>query len=146
MGLITSKLHAVLDYLIALLFIATPFVMGFPAEGKESWIMFGAGILIISYSLFTNYEGGIKKVIPMQAQLAFDGFIGLFVAFSPWVFGFSDNMYLVHLITGLILAFSSILTIVPEDKTDGPRLYPHHHVKRYIHGKLKRGHHIHHHH
>lgn len=145
MGLINNKLHAILDYFMAFLFLVLPFVLGFSGNGREAWIMFGAGILIISYSLFTDYKGGIKKVIPMRAQLAFDGFIGLFVAFSPWLFGFSQHMYLVHLFTGLAFAFSSVLTIVPEETIDRPRLYPHHHVKRYLHGKLKGRHHLHHH-
>jgi hypothetical protein len=66
MPALSTKLHALLDYFIALLSILSPLIFGF-GEGKaETLLPIGYGMLLILYSFFTDYELGISKQISLQ--------------------------------------------------------------------------------
>jgi hypothetical protein len=51
--------------------------------------------------LFTDYEPGLIKLLPMPLHLIIDFLSGLLLATSPWLFGFDDQLYLPHLVLGL---------------------------------------------
>src|SRR3954470_7718658 len=101
MKLISTKVHGILDYLVALLLIIAPMLFGFNQGGAETWIPVILGISTIIYSLFTQYEYGVADIIPMRIHLLIDFVSGLFLAVSPWVFNFDDTVFLPHLIFGI---------------------------------------------
>jgi hypothetical protein len=68
------------------------------------------GTMIIMMSLFTDYESGIVRSLPVSAHLNIDIGTGLVFAASPWLFGFADQVYLPHLIMGLFQTIASLLT------------------------------------
>jgi hypothetical protein len=49
------------------------------------------GVAGAGYSLVTDYELGALKALPVPVRLAFDAAKGLFMAFSPRLFGFAKN-------------------------------------------------------
>jgi hypothetical protein len=102
MKIINTKTHGVLDYLVGILLIAAPWLLGFYRGGAETWVPVTLGITTLLYSLLTNYELGMLRVIPMPGHLALDALSGLFLAASPWLLGFSDYVYLPHLVVGLL--------------------------------------------
>ena len=110
MRFISTKTHGVLDYLMGVILIAAPWVLGFARQGAETWVpvVLGAGAII--YSLMTNYELGMTKVISMRTHLGLDMMSGVFLALSPWIFGFSDVVYLPHLILGIAEVGASLMT------------------------------------
>lgn len=110
MRFISTKVHGVLDYLMAIILIASPWLLGFARQGAETWVpvVLGAGAII--YSLMTNYEFGMAKVLSMRTHLGLDIMSGIFLALSPWIFGFSDIVYLPHLVLGIAEVGASILT------------------------------------
>ena len=110
MRFISTKTHGVLDYLMGVILIAAPWVLGFARQGAETWVpvVLGAGAII--YSLMTNYELGMTKVISMRTHLGLDMMSGIFLALSPWIFGFSDVVYLPHLILGIAELGASLMT------------------------------------
>lgn len=119
MRFISTKTHGVLDYLVGLLLIAAPWLLGFAEGGAETWVpvILGAGALV--YSLMTNYELGAVKVFSMPTHLMFDLLSGIFLAASPWIFGFADVVYLPHLILGILEIGASLMTDkVPYRGTD----------------------------
>ena len=66
------------------------------------------GVGLIVYSLLTNYELGIPglKVLPMSLHLIFDLVASVFLALSPFLFGFihqAPNAWLPHLILGVVV-------------------------------------------
>lgn len=101
MRFISTKAHAILDYLMGAVLIAAPWIFGFAAGGYETWIPVVLGAGVILYSLFTDYEYSISRNIAMRSHLWIDGFAGGFLAASPWIFGFADFVFLPHLILGL---------------------------------------------
>lgn len=101
MRFISTKAHGILDYLMGLVLIASPWIFGFAAESYETWIPVAVGASIILMALVTDYELGASRKIPMKTHLWIDGIVGGFLATSPWFFGFADYVYLPHLILGL---------------------------------------------
>ncbi len=95
---------------MGLLLIAAPWIFGFARGGAETWIfvILGAGALV--YSLLTNYEMGVVKKLPMPVHLLLDAMSGILLAASPWLFGFSDYVYMPHLIFGLFEIGASLIT------------------------------------
>ncbi len=110
MPTIPSKVHGYLDYSIALLSILSPILFGFGEGNSETLLPVGFGMLLILYSFFTDYEVGLSKQIPLYAHLRMDQMAGALLAASPWLFRFSDIVYLPHVILGVSLIVSSLLT------------------------------------
>lgn len=101
MKIISTTLHGVLDYLVGILLIASPWLFGFYLGGAETWVPVALGSATIIYSLFTDYELGVFKSISMNGHLTLDMLSGIFLAASPWIFNFSDAVYTPHLWLGI---------------------------------------------
>lgn len=101
MKFISTKTHGILDYAVGLLLILSPWIFGFYRGGAESWvpIILGAGTIL--YSLITNYELSATKTISMKTHLTLDLLAGVFLAASPWLFGFAEFVFLPHLLIGI---------------------------------------------
>lgn len=108
-----------LDYVMGLLLIASPWIFDFARDGAETWIPVILGVSTILYSLFTNYELGISGKISMKTHLAIDLVSGIFLAVSPWLFGFNDYVYLPHVILGLTEVMAVLLSKTQPEHTPG---------------------------
>jgi len=110
MRFIGTKLHGVMDYLVSVLLMVSPWLFRFYRAEAESWVPFAIGLCIMLYSFFTNYELGVKKAIPVHSHLNLDFLAGLVLATSPWIFGFAAYVYLPHLIIGLGVMAAALTT------------------------------------
>jgi hypothetical protein len=110
MKIIPRNVHGVLDYLVGILLIAAPWVLGFADDGPPTYVpvILGAGALV--YSFLTNYELGLLRIIPFRTHLILDVLSGALLALSPWLFGFADRVYLPHLIVGLFEIAAGLMT------------------------------------
>ena len=110
MRFIPTRVHGLLDYLVGLLLIAAPWVFNFARGGAETWVpvVLGAGALV--YSVFTDYELGLVRRLPMGAHLTPDLLSGILLAASPWLFGFSEFVYMPHLVLGVLEVGASLMT------------------------------------
>lgn len=116
MRVIPTRIHGVLDYLVGVILILAPWLLGFAAGGAETWTPVILGAALIVYSIFTNYELGLMRSIPMNVHLWLDGVGGALLAVSPWLFGFSELVWVPHLVVGLIEIGSAVFThTVPDD-------------------------------
>lgn len=111
MRFIGRKFHAVLDYMAGLLLIIAPWLFGFASIAPAMWVAVIVGAAIIGMSIFTDYEGGLVKVIPMATHLTMDVIAGLILAASPWLFGFADQLYWPHLILGILEVGAGLFTV-----------------------------------
>jgi len=98
---IPTRVHGVLDYLTAGVLIAAPSLLGFRKGDARTWLPMALGVGTIAYSLFTDYELGLIKVIPMPVHLALDAANGALLSASPWLFGFAEDVATPHLGLGL---------------------------------------------
>lgn len=89
-GPIPPVVHGVLDYLIAALLIASPFLIAFD-DDTATPVAIGAGVLVLLLGAFTAWSTGIVKSIPPVAHAMLDyALAGLLIA-APFLFGFRDD-------------------------------------------------------
>jgi hypothetical protein len=110
MRIIPTRLHGVLDYLIGIILVIAPFVLHFEESTAATYVPVILGAAAIVYSLFTDYELGMFKALSMRAHLWLDLLSGVVLAASPWLFGFSDYVYLPHLVLGIVEILASLMT------------------------------------
>ncbi|CAN5743374.1 SPW repeat protein [soil metagenome] len=110
MRFLTTRVHGILDYAVALLLIAAPWLLGFARGGAETWVPVGLGIATILYSLLTDYEMGIVRRLQMPLHLWLDALAGVLLAVSPWLFNFDQMVWVPHVaigVTEVVVAFMS---------------------------------------
>ena len=110
MRFIPTKVHGVIDYLAGALFIASPWLFGFNNDGAAQWVPVVVGVVALVVSLFTDYELGAVKQLPMPLHLTGDVLEGIVLLASPWVFGFADYVYLPHVVFGVFAIGAGLLT------------------------------------
>lgn len=110
MRFIPTKVHGVLDYSVGGFIAASPWILGFAHGGAETKVPEALGKSAVVYSLLTDYEWGVKKVIPMRTHLMLDLASGVLLAASPWLFGFAKKTWVPHLVLGLFEIGAALMT------------------------------------
>lgn len=110
MKFIATKTHGYLDYIVGFLLIISPWMFDFDRGRIETWLPILLGASAIMYSLFTDYEMGVSRQIPMRMHLTLDLISGILLAVSPWLFGFADYVYAPHLILGIMEIGAALFT------------------------------------
>ncbi|MBA2664942.1 MAG: SPW repeat protein [Bradymonadaceae bacterium] len=120
MRFIPTRIHGILDYLVGAVLILAPFIFGFATGGAAQWTPILIGAAIIISALFTDFELGVVRKMPMQGHLGLDVVLGIVLAVSPWLFAFSAVVWVPHLIVGLALIGLGLTTqLTPAEA--GPR-------------------------
>jgi hypothetical protein len=119
---IPTKVHGILDYIVAIALFFAPSIFGFMDVGGAAVIIpmvLGVGLFL--YSLFTKYEWGAIKVLSMPYHLMFDIAASVFLALSPFLFGFYTealNVWLPHVIVGITVIIVVIFSqSTPSERT-----------------------------
>jgi hypothetical protein len=114
MRFIPSRIHGILDYIVGVLLLLAPEIFGFSQVGGAAvTIPRVIGVLILVQGVLTRYEMGLFKVLPFSFHLAMDYIVGIFLAGSPVLFGFSNqptNVWLPHVLVGAFIFFSTLFT------------------------------------
>ena len=117
-----TKVHGALDYVVGIALILAPNIFQFSAMGGPAVIVPRIlGVVLIVYSLLTRYEWGVLKVIAMPYHLVVDVLASLFLAASPFIFGFvasRPNAWLPHVVVGIVV----VLVVLVTQTRPGPSL------------------------
>src|SRR3954466_3106545 len=89
MNRMSTRTHGVLGLLSAGTLLALPRVFGWGERVTKT--LTTAAIGTLGYSLLTNYEFGMVRVLPMRAHLALDAASGLALCASPAMFPEEDR-------------------------------------------------------
>ena len=110
MRFIPTRIHGALDYALGIVLAALPYVAGFADRGIAEWasVILGCGLII--YSLLTNYELGVVRVIPMRLHLMLDAAGGAVLIVAALVSGAAAGIWVPLVILGLIEIGSSLMT------------------------------------
>lgn len=105
-----TSVHGLCDYAGGAALIVSPWLFGFATGGVAMWTPILAGAAIILYSLMTAYEWGLVDYLSMPTHLVLDFCLGVFLAASPWILGFSQEIVWPHMLFGLAEAAGALLT------------------------------------
>ncbi|MBI3947157.1 MAG: SPW repeat protein [Armatimonadetes bacterium] len=111
---IGSLAHRSIDYIVGVALILAPFLFGFSDVASATWVAILVGAVVILYSLFTSYAAAMDRPVPFASHLTTDLIAGIFLAISPWLFGFfrfSLNVWLPHLLVGLAVVVVSLFSV-----------------------------------
>lgn len=86
---ISSAVHAVIDYLTAGTLLTLPRLLGARRETCDAAT--ALGMTELTYTLLTDHEGGIYKIIPLRAHLAMDIMAGLATITLPFTLEEDDD-------------------------------------------------------
>lgn len=112
MGIIPTKIHGIIDYILGIILLLSPLFIGFNMEalGPETAVpvILGAGVIL--YSAFTNYELGAFKRLSMKTHLWLDVLGGIVLIASPWIFNFAELVFWPFVILGGVEVLVAILS------------------------------------
>jgi len=123
MQVIPTRVHGIVDYIVGALLIVAPWLFGFDHGGAETWVPVALGTTTIVYSLCTDYERGVLRLIPMEAHLGLDLANAVLLAASPWLFGFRALVWAPHVVIALIEICTVLLS--QREPRDLYRAQPH---------------------
>jgi hypothetical protein len=89
-GPIPAFVHGVVEYLVAILLIAAPFLFAFD-EDTATAASIVAGVLVLVLTSFTALPTGLVKSIPIQAHVIFDYLLAALLIAAPFLFGFTGD-------------------------------------------------------
>ncbi|KQS37007.1 hypothetical protein ASG14_08240 [Pedobacter sp. Leaf194] len=122
MSIIPRKLHGIIDYVWTTVMFEMPFLLGFASVTPAAACFFIAALSTLIISLFTNYEVGVWKRLPMAFHLDMDMALGLTLAISPWLFDFYQQVFWPHvlmgvfaIVAGFVSESNSLITNINED-------------------------------
>ncbi len=100
-----TRVHGLLDYVVGAALLLAPNIFQFNQVGGAAvFIPRLLGVVLIVYSLLTRYEWGLIKLVPMTYHLMIDFAAAVFLAASPFIFGFVEqkpNAWLPHIAVGI---------------------------------------------
>lgn len=113
MRFLSSKVHTIIGVIVGIALLFAPELFSLGESQAASMVPRLLGIFIIVSELVTTSPYGLIKLVPMRAHLIIDYVTGIFLAVSPWLFGFADlemNFWLPHVIVGVAIVLYALVT------------------------------------
>ncbi|MEP4946526.1 MAG: hypothetical protein ABJU26_03200, partial [Flavobacteriaceae bacterium] len=89
MKFITKRIHAFLDYPVAVALIVLPFLLGLGDSNPLAiQLSVATGIAAFALTLLTNHHLGVFKVIPYKFHLLVDFIVAIVFILAPFVLSF----------------------------------------------------------
>ncbi len=120
MRFITPLLHGMLDYVVAIVLVTFPAVLGSEFSGAvadPAWLTaatlsISIGVILFLYSLLTAYPDGLVRVIPFKVHLAIDAIAALALIALPFVLpnAYGEIGKWAHIGTGIVVLIVVALT------------------------------------
>ena len=121
--MVSLRVHNILDYVGGAILLLCPYIFGFSdvTAARNLFLVLGFGL--IGYSLLTNYQYSVFKVIPLGVHMALDMLAGVVLILGSYVFGYrgaiTGGQTALHYVLGIGVIGLVALT---RPKTDQGRL------------------------
>jgi len=107
-----------LDLAVPAALMLAPKLLGFEDNKKAAAVPRMMALGHVAYSMFTDYEKGLVRKLPMKGHLALDAGSAVLLAASPWLMGFSGRIAAPHVAAGLMeLAIAGSTERAPRDNS-----------------------------
>lgn len=107
MRLIPTTIHGFADYLVGVIVIALPFLLG--EEGAVRITLIALGVFVLIYSAMTDYELGAIRFLRIRFHLMLDALFGVAMILQPLMFDMTGTAHWPFHLLG-ILALALALT------------------------------------
>lgn len=105
MRFVPTIVHGLADYVVGFVVIALPLYFGWPESPRVVFV--ATGLFVIVYSLLTDYELGLFRLLRIRFHLLLDAFFGIGVLLAPTLLSFPPNgRALIYVIGGLSIFLS----------------------------------------
>ncbi len=109
---ISTTFYGVFNHLFSITLIASPWLFGsVNVSSAALFLPMYIGWLQLIMAIFADNKASFIRQLPMHTHLVIDVFMGFIIVISPWLYNFSDRMFLPQLILGLILMGMGIFTV-----------------------------------
>ena len=114
MRFVTKKIHAYLDYPVAIALISLPIILGLGNSNPLALqLSVGAGIAAFILTLLTDHQLGVYRIVPYKGHLIVDALVGIVFVIAPFVFSFEGLDAFFYWING-----AAVLTVVSLHKPE----------------------------
>ncbi len=116
---ITKRIHAYLDYPVALMLLVAPFGLGLGASHPFApWLSVATGVAALLLTLLTDHHLGVFRVLPYWLHVVADAVVGVTFLAAPLLLGFAGLDLAYFLFNGAVVATVVALN-KPELKPEG---------------------------
>jgi hypothetical protein len=115
MRFIPTTAHGLADYIVGLVVVGLPFYFGWTGTGRIAFVTLG--LLVICYSLLTDYELGLVRVLRIRFHLL-DALFGLAMVAAPTLLRLSDDARIRVYVIGVL---SLVLSVTTKIRAQGTR-------------------------
>jgi hypothetical protein len=105
MRFISRMLHGLADYAVGLIVMVLPFYFGWTGPERAAFVALGA--FVILYSLLTDYEMGLIRLLRIRVHLLLDALFGIVLLAMPTLFEIYAGALSVYVIGALALPFAA---------------------------------------
>ena len=106
MKFVTKRIHAFLDYPVAIALIGLPFLLGLGSINPLALqISVATGVAAFILTLLTDHHLGAIRVIPYRIHLLVDLLVGIVFILVPFVFGFQGIEAYYYWLNGAAVLF-----------------------------------------
>ena len=114
MKFVTRRMHAFLDYPVAIVLIALPFLLGLGKSNSLAlWLSVVSGIAALILTLLTDHHLGVIKVVSYRIHLIIDFMVAIVFILAPFLLSFEGIDAYYYWINGV-----SIITVVSLHKSE----------------------------
>jgi hypothetical protein len=106
---LSTKIHGIIDYPLAVLLIASPWLFDFSNAGVPTGMAITLGAITLLNNLLTNYEFGAIRIFSMEMNLLVDMISAIVLGTSSWLLA-SDSYTAPFLCISLIQAVTSLMS------------------------------------
>jgi hypothetical protein len=99
MRFIPTLVHGVIDYIVGLVVIALPIMLGF--QGATRMTLLALGIIVILYSLLTDYELGAVRYLRIRFHLLLDIVFAIVMLALPSFLDFPADLWWPNYLIGI---------------------------------------------
>ena len=104
MKFVTKRIHAFLDYPVALALIALPFLLGLGSSNPLALqLSVTVGVAALILTLLTDHHLGVFRVIPYKYHLLVDFMVAVVFVLAPFVFSFEGMDAYYYWINGIAI-------------------------------------------
>jgi len=114
MKFITKRLHAFLDYPVALALVALPFLFNLgDSNALALYLSIAVGIAALILTILTDHHLGVWPIIPYKVHLIVDFMVAIVFIMAPIIFSFKGIDAYYYWVNG-----AAVLTVVSLHKTE----------------------------